>query len=477
MTDFNSVLRKAIGNLPENTVEARRQLYARAETALVAQLQKADPPADPSRVAQMRENLRAAARNIEAEESGLRPKTQAPASQPAAAQNGPAVPQAQPAPQATAPGFRPSIPGSPGYVSPLRNRNEAAQPAPPAPAPQMAAPAPAAMPQAPAPAPAAPAMPAQPGPVMNEAVDAGYQADAAVGGTGFGDMAQPQQDVTRPPPPAFDDWPEPGAYELEPRRRSWGWLVALLVIGVLGGVGYWKRDAIMEAAQPLLALIQQKGSDDPKVDVRLSDDDGKPQGDAQGGDTAQPAGPASEPPVAPPADAVIEALLVEEGGTPQSPPTEIPGSVAWTLQREEGAPVIEGRVQIPSRNLTLSVMIRKNTDPAFPATHTIDFVFTVPPDFGGGGINNVPGLLTKSTPKARGGPLAGEVVRVDEGIFLMALLAGELDAPNNIEALSTQPFLDVPMVYADGNRAIVTMAKGPEGEKVFSEAFAEWGQQ
>ena len=462
MTDFNSVLRKAIGNLPENTVEARRQLYARAETALVAQLQKADPPADASRIAQMRENLRAAARNIEAEESGFRPKgSMAQAEAPAGAQQSPQTTQPPQTGPAAAPVARPAIPGSPGYVSPLRSRNEAPQPAP---APQLEQPQ-----AAPAPAPMPAAAPMQAGPAYDETVEAGYDQTAPVGGAAGSD-----DDFEPSAPPAFGDWPEPGAYELESRRRPWGWLVAILVIGILGGVGYWKRDAIMEAAQPLLALIQQDGTDDPKVDARLSDGDGTQ--DAQGQQPAS-ADPAPEPPASPPDDAVIEALLVEEGETPQTPPTEVPGNVTWTLQREDGVPVIEGRVQIPSRSLTLSLMIRKNTDPSFPATHTIDFVFTVPPEFGGGGINNVPGLLTKATPKARGGPLAGEVVRVDEGIFLMALLAGPLDAPRNLEALSTQPFLDVPMVYANGNRAIVTMAKGPEGEKVFADAFAEWGQQ
>ncbi|MFN0264592.1 hypothetical protein ACKTEK_12010 [Tepidamorphus sp. 3E244] len=466
MTDFNSVLRRAIGNLPENTVAARRQLYARAETALVAQLQKSDPPADAEHIAKMRENLRAAVRTIEAEEAAKGPALAAPPERPAVAPPAQPAAIAPPAQPGSTP--RPSIPGSPGYVSPQRQRPDqflqpAASPTPPPPN------------QRAQPDPDAPAVQVDPAQLPNQPVSPGYSNAPSV---------EMDDDGFAPPPGVpegpeddqhFDDWPDPGAYELETRSRPWGWLIALFIVGCIAGVGYWKRDAIMDAAAPLLALIQQEGADDEKVEARLPGD-GENAGQDAPAAPDQPAEPAPEPPAAPPGEAVIEALLVEEGETAQATPAEVPGSVTWTLNRENGIPVIEGRVRVPSRDFALSVMIRKNTDPAFPATHTIDFVFSIPPGFGGGGINNVPGLLTKTTPKARGGPLAGEVVRVDDGIFLMALLAGDQDTPRNIQAMSQHPFLDVPMVYANGQRAIVTMAKGPEGEQVFREAFAEWGQ-
>ena len=472
MTDFNSVLRRAIDNLPENTVEARRQLYARAETTLVAQLQKGDPPADAARIAHMRESLRAAAKNIEAQEGKRQPAARPAAARPQAAPTQAARPQGAPAqaprPAAAAP--RP-IPGAPGYVSPLRQRQgdpapaaRASVPPPPQPAPM---PPVAARPEPPQPA------ATQPPPAYRDeepAYETDYEADYDepayaddddVRGGGYQDAA-----------PAFDDWPESNAYDLEPRRRPWGWIIALLVLGALAGVGYWKRDQIMDAAAPLIALIQNKSSEEEKVDARLSDADGQ-----AGQDQPAASPPADTPQPSQPAPGLIEAMLVEEGETPQALPTEIPGSVKWLLKRQDGAAYIEGNVEIPSRSVKLTLMIHKNTDPAFPATHTIDFIFEVPAEFGGGGINNVPGLLAKSTPKARGGPLAGEVVRVDDGIFLMALLAGPLDAPRNAEALAGQPFLDVPVIYANGHRAIITLAKGPEGEKVFADAFGEWNNQ
>lgn len=488
MTDFSTVLRRAISNLPDNTVAARRELYARAETALVSQLQKSDPPADPDHIASMRDSLRQAAREIEAEHAGTGASGGAPsASTTPAAPAKPAAPAATAATDKPAPP-RPVIPGSPGYVSPLRQRPAApaAQPSQPA-----AAAAPAAQPQAPvaaaapasaSPAPSAPLATPAATPAAGPHPQAGAAPAATVGLQQIADQPGEAAPLVATGPagdgsggpvePNFEDWPDPAAYELESRGKPWGWLIALVVIACLAGVGFWKRDAIMQAAQPLLGLLQPGGADEPKVDVRLSDDNAQ-DGTGQTADADSPGEPDF---TTVPADAVIEALLVEESSDGQAAPIEVPGSVTWTLNREDGLAVIEGRVQIPSRDLSLSLMIRKNTDPAFPATHTIDFVFSLPPDFGGGGINNVPGLLTKTTPKARGGPLAGEVVRVDEGIFLMALLAGDLDAPRNMQALTEHPFLDVPVIYANGQRAIVTMAKGPEGEKVFADAFAEWGQ-
>ena len=61
--------------------------------------------------------------------------------------------------------------------------------------------------------------------------------------------------------------------------------------------------------------------------------------------------------------------------------------------------------------------LRRNTDPALPASHTIEIMFKLPTDFAGGGISNVPGMLMKQAEQTRGVPLAGMAVKVTNGIL------------------------------------------------------------
>ena len=49
------------------------------------------------------------------------------------------------------------------------------------------------------------------------------------------------------------------------------------------------------------------------------------------------------------------------------------------------------------------------------------------------------------------------------------------DRGRNLTTLKTQPWIDVAFVYENGRRSVIAFEKGPNGEKVLSEAFAAWG--
>ena len=67
MTDFHSVLSRAIEALPEKTGEARRAVYDRARGALVRQLQSIDPPLSPAEITSQRLSLEESIRKVEAD--------------------------------------------------------------------------------------------------------------------------------------------------------------------------------------------------------------------------------------------------------------------------------------------------------------------------------------------------------------------------------------------------------------------------
>jgi sporulation related protein len=50
------------------------------------------------------------------------------------------------------------------------------------------------------------------------------------------------------------------------------------------------------------------------------------------------------------------------------------------------------------------------------------------------------------------------------------------DRLRNLRLLSERPWTDIPMVYGDKRRAIITIEKGASGDRAFKAAFAAWGQ-
>jgi hypothetical protein len=131
-------------------------------------------------------------------------------------------------------------------------------------------------------------------------------------------------------------------------------------------------------------------------------------------------------------------------------------------------------VEIPERRLAVTMTLRRNADRELPASHSVEIMFNVAPDFPFGDINNVLGILTKQTEMARGKPLSGAPVKLTSGSFLLGLSATEKQ--RNLELLREGAWLDIPVVYSNGRRAIIAVEKGTTGARALNEAFAAWGR-
>ncbi len=180
------------------------------------------------------------------------------------------------------------------------------------------------------------------------------------------------------------------------------------------------------------------------------------------------------------APAVAQRVVLYEEDSNDSQGKRHVGSAIWrteTVSPGAGlAPELAVRadVEIPERRMTVTWSLRRNTDQALPASHTIEIMFNLPADFPGGGIANVPGILMKQSEQSRGTPLAGLAVKVTNGFFLIGLSAVDSDVQRNVQLLKDRPWFDIPVVYTNGGRAILAMEKGPPGERAFAEAFAAW---
>lgn len=131
-------------------------------------------------------------------------------------------------------------------------------------------------------------------------------------------------------------------------------------------------------------------------------------------------------------------------------------------------------VQIPDRKISAVVKMRRNTDPSFPASHTIEVIFSIPPGDAFGGVADMRGIRAKGGETAQGTPILAEVQKVKEGYFLLAL--PKMQERANLSLLRERDWIDIPFVYANGRRAVLTFQKGTPGERALREVLNSWGE-
>ncbi len=157
------------------------------------------------------------------------------------------------------------------------------------------------------------------------------------------------------------------------------------------------------------------------------------------------------------------------------------GSIVWsTVQESPGGdlppePAIRAEATIPGKDIQLRMTIRRNGDRTLPASHIVEMIFLTPDGFEGGGIENVLRVAMKGSEQETGSPLSGIPAKIADGYFLVALSDNAADRQANLNLLGSQSWIDVPIVYKSGRRALITLEKGLPGEKVFNDAIKAWG--
>ena len=263
-----------------------------------------------------------------------------------------------------------------------------------------------------------------------------------------------------------------------PKRSRVGLVAAILSVLIILGLGagaFWQRDRIAALVNVVRGPAKQAQKDAEPSRPKIPDRVGQP---ASGQDPAQPTGAPGAGPVAAVAQRVV--LYEEDPADPQG--KRYVGSAIWRTETITPGPgaapdlAVRADLEIPERRITMTFSLRRNTDQALPASHTIEVTFNLPADFPFGGISNVPGILMKQAEQTRGAPLAGLAVKVTSGFFLVGLSAVEADMQRNLQLLKERAWFDMPIVYNNGRRAILALEKGKPGERAFEEAFRAWGQ-
>lgn len=495
MADFVAVIRKAVGNLPDNTPENRIRVYDKARAAIRRQLEAINPPPSDEVIARQLDKLDLAIDEVESEHAEALPaeldETDAlMAELESMVEKSPVI--AEPAPQPPAPRAAP-----------------VAAPTPPR-GPEIAVPV-------------RPEAPSRPAELVGAAHDEAFGLEAA---------ARRQKTAS--------------ARRGAPGGKG-GLVAAGLVVLLLGAVAFagWSYrdtlsamfgapaiDAPVEtaavdpapespAATPDPATTPGIASPDPVVEDAPADDatkftqrlnpDGSETdvGPAPGPDVDDTvegrsvaaltdAGPADETAAA---EAAAEVPVVpEDAAAPNAQPLGVQqkmilyeerlgqqslevktGTVVWTLVSEQSGDgpdeqVIRGEINNPDKGMSALITIKRNTDASLPASHLVEIVFALPPDFEGGSIDQLQRIAMKQTEADQGNPLVAVPAKITQDFYMVALNDLAEARTFNTDLMRQRNWIDIPVVYANGRQALITLEKGASGTEVFNQALDAWAR-
>lgn len=487
MAEYYAVLSRAVASLDTNTGEARRAVYDKARNALIGQLKAIDPPLPTAEISRQRLELEEAIRRVERETAD-------------APSDAARVPIARTSRSAAQPAARPQDvfrraieeaegrPAEPPRVERANGRmshswdDEADLHAEPVPA-------------------AASASAAhndyrgdEPRLVPNYDYEWDPNAEPAQP-TSNGRSSFPSVDADRQPGQPRRRGrarPEERAYQARDVRPSRLPIIVLLVliVAMAGGLAAlaWSQRALIadlmhSGGSSGSATVQATPSTPaPVVDASGKDADRLPSSsDAGARDVTASASPAQSSASTGAGNALVaqRAVLYEEplaGGADASKGVlQFNAAAVWQFVNKSGQePEVDATITVPDRDMVVTLHLRRNTDQSLPASHVVEVSIKTGSKFAGGGIREVPRLVMKPSEDARGQPLVGAAAKVDSGFFWIALSGVQADVDANMGLLRDRTWFDLPLVYENGQRAILTFEKGTPGERAFQQALALW---
>jgi len=517
MADFVAVIRKAVDNLPDNTPENRSKVYDKARAAIRRQLEAINPPPSDEVIARQLDKLGQAIDEVESDHAEAQPadidETEAlMAELESMVEKSPVIAEAVPEPQPEAPKPAPkpapvaAKPVAPVYHEPVMAPEQVPEPAP------VTASVHQAMDEH------EPEAVSGPGDLLGDAHDEAFGLDHA-----------PRRETHTPPRKVAAG-----------KGGKGGVLALVLILGFVGLVafaGWTYKDTITamlgtspvdtpvatedagataetadvtppatEEPAPIETAMTEEVSpaDDAKFTQRLNADgteiDEGPAAGPDADDTLEgrsvaeltDAGPADESvaeettaeaavsPGAEPLGVAQKMILYEERLGQQSLEVKS-GTVVWTLVSEQSGDgpdeqVIRGEINNADKGLSALLTIKRNTDASLPASHIIEIVFALPADFDGGSIDQLQRIALKQTEADQGTPLIAVPAKITQDFYMVALNDLEEARKANIDLLRQRNWIDIPVVYANGRQALITLEKGASGTEVFNQALDAWAR-
>lgn len=224
-----------------------------------------------------------------------------------------------------------------------------------------------------------------------------------------------------------------------------------------------------ESGPKIGARVGADGADAPRVPETPARPPQQPQQSAE----AQP------PAVSQPAVAVAQrAILYEQRPETPNDPTVVNGRAVWRIEQgqgDQGQPdtIVKADLEFPERSMSVELIIRRNGDPALPASHLMEIKFQF--RAGGGPVKELASPPTmKQEENQRGVPLMGLQVPVMENYFLIGLSNTPADVERNLSQLQSASWIDLPFRFSDDRIGVIAIEKGVQGADAIQTAVARW---
>jgi len=186
----------------------------------------------------------------------------------------------------------------------------------------------------------------------------------------------------------------------------------------------------------------------------------------------------SQPSPATSAQATPVKMFLYEERLGQASPTALEGTVTWSVKPDDQdgqkGKMIQGDISVPGRKMSAIFALRKNNDPTLPASHIIELTFSLPKEFEGRGIESVLRISMKDKEQEQGDALVAVPAKITDYFHMVALNSFADAVKTNLNLLKSRDWMDIPVTYSNGRRALLTLQKGPDGQKVFDEVISSW---
>ncbi len=330
-----------------------------------------------------------------------------------------------------------------------------------------------------------------------EAVVARLEAEA--GSPSSAPIEKPHAPLDDPNRPPTVIRPLPAARPRAPERRapkkSSPWVALFVGIGVaiVAGVAVLaiaNKQRLSEIAlRPVGAAVPQPGAGQPqasgpKIGERVGTDGAAPPPLARPAPPPLPPPAAPQPPPPPAAQPQLPVahrlVMIEEGAGDQQPVVPRQGTVVWRADTDPGGQgqplqsVIRASLDIPDARLKGEITIRKNIDPTFSASHTVEVSFQPQTGDVTSGIKTLAGIEMRQNDTQPGAPLIGLSVPVTDNLFLVGLTNVEPAMSRNVDLLRTRDWFFFETRFGTGKRGAFLFEKGATGNQVFEDVFSRW---
>jgi hypothetical protein len=167
------------------------------------------------------------------------------------------------------------------------------------------------------------------------------------------------------------------------------------------------------------------------------------------------------------------ASLYERSTNPNAPAIE--GTASWQVLSEgEGddqEPVLQVDVKIPERDLSLVISMRRERGRDAAMSHLIELRFLRGDRSPLIDVIRVGGIAMAASERSQSEVVMGQTTNVTPGVFLFGLSGGQGEREENLRILRQLAWMQIPISYRNGTQALLSIEKGPAGERAINEFF------